>query len=195
VLTLEGGQVGSVGLVISLQPQQAPTPPVSAVADTSLVGSRPSAPPPHKIRKGMVLAIPSQHMVDTGLSLQAASGLTASFRDPDVVLLVVGGLVNIYVASVRAAARILRVSCGTGSCDSGSDVATEDIDDVFNLDEIDSVPRPTELQPQGTVEVKLELLTNREWIELGSRVVILEGGRQDRSGLEGHVGTVVEIVG
>ena len=44
------------------------------------------------------------------------------------------------------------------------------------------------------VEVRLELLNNREWIELGSRIVILEGSRPESSGLEGFVGTVVEVV-
>ena len=41
--------------------------------------------------------------------------------------------------------------------------------------------------------VSLELLTNREWVELGSRVVLMEAGSKDRSGLEAHVGTVIEV--
>jgi hypothetical protein len=46
----------------------------------------------------------------------------------------------------------------------------------------------------GSVEVQLELLSTREWVELGSRILVLEGGSRDKSGLEGFVGKVVEIV-
>jgi hypothetical protein len=43
-------------------------------------------------------------------------------------------------------------------------------------------------------EVYLELQNSREWLELGSKVIILEGPSQDRSGLEGVVGKIIEIV-
>ncbi|KAK2073109.1 hypothetical protein P8C59_007415 [Phyllachora maydis] len=167
VQTLEPGQVGSIGVVFDT-PDQDGTADVTA----SAVHSIPS------LRKGMILAVPSKHMLDTGLSLQAASGLTASFQGADAASLTAGSLVNIYVASVRAAARITRISHAAHSPNEGSGIATDDIDDV---------------PPQG-VEVQLELFTNREWIELGSQILLLEGGARDRSGLEGHVGKVMEIV-
>ncbi|KOS20749.1 hypothetical protein ESCO_004315 [Escovopsis weberi] len=34
-----------------------------------------------RIRRGMVIATPSRHMLEAGISLQAASGFTASFKD------------------------------------------------------------------------------------------------------------------
>lgn len=183
VQSLQAGQVGSIGIIFDVLEEGPP--------DAFFESDPPSIP---KLRKGMVLAIPSKHMVDTGLSLQAASGLTASFPDPQVGSLVVGVLVNIYVASVRAAARISRVTQARPQ-DYASRTATEDIDDVFRLnDNMDA----DELEPNGTarsgVEVQLELLTNREWIELGSRILVLEGGSKDKSGLEGLVGQVIEIV-
>src|SRR5690606_26023548 len=57
VHTLEAGQVGSVGVVLDQPGNMC------------------------RVRKGMVIAIPSQHMAKTGISLQAASGLTAVFSD------------------------------------------------------------------------------------------------------------------
>lgn len=134
-----------------------------------------------RIRRGMVLAIPSKHMLDTGLSLQAASGFTATFNDFDSDI-TVGSFVNVYVGSVRAAARIRGISHHRD--EEAGDTATEEMGDVFSLEEVKDV----------RTEVFLELLHNREWVELGSRVILLEGGSQDRSGLEGYVGKIIEIV-
>ncbi|KAL3961596.1 hypothetical protein ACCO45_003119 [Purpureocillium lilacinum] len=182
VRTLEAGQAGSVGLVLDLD------------ADHCLPNDEMTGGEVPRIRRGMVLAIPSKHMLDTGLSLQAASGFTATFADSTVQSLAVGSFVNVYVASVRAAARILRVS-RSGWLDATGKTATEDID-MFSLSG-DGIEEPdiTGLPGMGQAwEVTLELLHNREWIEMGSKVILLEGGSQDRSGLEGHVGRVVEIV-
>lgn len=182
VQTLEAGQVGSIGIVLDC-PEEEPS------SDSFFEPLTPAIP---KLRKGMVLAIPSKHMIDTGLSLQAASGLTAAFPSLDTTSFTVGGLVNIYVASVRAAARVIAVTQNKLSADpSGTD--TGEPDEIFNFNEQADID---EVQPKaaGGVEVQLELLTNREWIELGSRILILEGGHKDKSGLEAFVGKVVEIV-
>jgi GTPase len=182
VLTLEGGQAGTIGVVLDISST------VNSGHDFDRHGQDAV-----RIRKGMVLAVPTKHMTDTGISLQAASGLTAIFHDADASSLALGSLVNIYVASVRAAARVTRVTLGQ-KLEDPSNTATEDIDDIFSLNE--NLESPT-LGDQGSkvggVEVSLELLTNREWIELGSRVIVLEGASKDRSGLEGFVGKVVEI--
>jgi hypothetical protein len=172
VKTLESGQAGSIGLVFDSDPSQ------------SELGAQ--AP---RIRRGMVLAIPSKHMLDTGLSLQAASGFTAAFDDAAIENLAVGSFVNVYVASVRAAARVAGISKFHRQ-EGRSKTSTDDIDDdIFSLtDDIESI-----VSHRGG-EVFLELLHNREWVELGSKVILLEGGSQDKSGLEGFVGKIVEIV-
>ncbi|KAM0563819.1 hypothetical protein ACHAPJ_000025 [Fusarium lateritium] len=185
VLSLEAGQAGSIGLVIQ------------SLSNNSQNGDSDSnsAAGVNRIRRGMILAIPSKHMADTGLKLQAASGFTAVFNDPDTQTLAVGSLVNIYSASVRAAARIRRISRHDTGWDNGAG-ATDDTDEIFNLnDDLESSTgkREPDHTKAGT-EVGLELLNRREWIELGSRVILLEGGSQDKSGLEGFVGKVVEIV-
>lgn len=182
VLSMEAGQAGSIGLVLSNDPQ--------LPSDTEL-SAQSNVP---RIRRGMVLAIPSKHMVDTGLSLQAASGFTALFEDPDAQALMVGTFVNVYIASVRTAARILRISRHSRESQLGS-TSTDDVEDIFTLNEENESKYSENVRSKTLMtEVSLELLHNREWIEMGSRVILLEGGSQDKSGLEGFVGKVVEIV-
>lgn len=180
VRLLEPGQVGTIGIVFDLPKEQ--------TLDSAF--ERPPRPPP-KIRKGMVLAMPSKHMLETGLSLQAASGITGVFEDGSTASLIVGSIVKVYIASVRASAKILRVSPTWTYPDADCD--TED-EDVFNI----SLEKPDgHITAQGDAklvhEVQLELLSQREWVEMGSQVVILEGGSRDKSGLEGFVGKVIEI--
>jgi GTPase len=185
VQTLEAGQVGTIGLVIE---------PLSADGMDDGVSQLPLPLP--KIRRGMVLAIPSKHMLDTGLQLQAASGLTAYFEDPKIPSLGIGTGVTFYAASVRASARILQVSSGKAYHDPlALAINSQDADDVFSMEsqmEEDSLHVENRL-PKG-FEVRFELLYGREWIELGSRIVILEGASKDASVLDGFIGRIVEIV-
>jgi GTPase len=173
VRTLAAGQAGSVGLVF-----EAPE------ANSAVQKPR--------IRRGMVLAIPSKHMLDTGLSLQAASGFTASFSDAAASNLVQGSFVNVYVASVRATARIVTISRLSRTV--SNTAATDEEEDIFNFHDMDGLQGSGTADDQPGREVYLELQNSREWVELGSKVIILEGGSQDRSGLEGVVGRIIEIV-
>ncbi|EAQ92678.1 hypothetical protein CHGG_00913 [Chaetomium globosum CBS 148.51] len=207
VQTLAAGQVGSIGMVFDHHHPPLPSSAQTTTSPTSHEDAGGTTAETPRLRKGMVLAVPSQHMVASGLSLQAVSGLTALF-DADnsgVGALSVGALVNVYVASVRSAARVVRVSRvesrnGGGGGRTGK-VAKDEIEDgLFGLAEDMEVESALALDAaaaaavDGGVEVQLELLSTREWIELGSQILVLEGGRQDRSGLEGFVGKVVEIV-
>ncbi|KZL70172.1 GTP-binding protein [Colletotrichum tofieldiae] len=181
VNTLEAGQVGTIGIVLDIAPD-----------DSSEGAVEPPVTAP-RIRKGMVLAIPSKHMVDTGMSLQAASGLTVSFKDPNTASLTCGSLVNVYVGSVRAAAKVKGVTRLLTKNES-RDPNTDEAEEIFNMNENDEHAPIPEPEFSGGVQATLELLTSREWVEMGSQILVLEGGRNDRSGLEGFVGTVVEIV-
>ncbi|KAI0008899.1 hypothetical protein F4779DRAFT_413247 [Xylariaceae sp. FL0662B] len=187
VQTIEAGQAGSIQVVLDEPSGETPE------ADTLFEKAKPSIA---RLRKGQVLAIPSQHMVDTGLSLQAASGFIASFKTSDVKSLSVGSLVNAYVGMVRAAARVLRVTRQKSDLDARR-ATTEDHDDVFGINdhiELERTKSEADLDEyHSEYHISLELLTNREWIELGSRVVLLEGGIKDKSGLEGYVGQVIEV--
>lgn len=187
VRLLEPGQAGTIGIIFDM--------PNEDLSDS--IFERLPRPPP-KIRRGMVLAMPSKHMLETGLSLQAASGFTGLFDGTSEKELIVGSVVKVYIASVRASARILRVSPAWTYPDGnglGAEAGSEDDDDVFVLK--DYKADGSTVPPESGVlkyEVRLELLSQREWLELGSQVVILEGGTQDRSGLDGFVGKVVEIM-
>jgi len=182
VQTLAAGQVGSIGIIF----------------DGTRGNEHRNGDPIPRIRKGMVLAVPSHHMIADHLSLQAASGLTAVVVDPTAASLTAGALVNVYVASVRTTARVVRVS-SVDALDQGGELATEDIDEIFSLSEDvneDANREPAPVPGAGkVVQVQLELLSTREWIELGSRILLVEvGGSRDRTGLDGYAGKVVEIV-
>lgn len=182
VQTLQGGQAGTIGLVFNL--------PKDKTSDGAL--ERPPSSLP-KLRKGMVLAIPSKHMLNEGLQLQAASGLTAFFDDPNITSLAVGTGVTFYVASVRAQARILRVS--SGKTYHGNETVVAEEEDVFAFNEqLEGDALSPQTSQKTGFEVRFELLYSREWIELGSRLVILEGASKDGSVLDGFIGRVVEIV-
>ncbi|KAK0673361.1 hypothetical protein QBC41DRAFT_395792 [Cercophora samala] len=178
VQTLEAGQVGSIGIIFDQ---------VKGEGEDGGVATP-------RLRKGMVLAVPSQHMVTSGLSLQAVSGLTAVFDGDNAGVggLTVGSLVNIYVASVRTAARVSRVSrVEVSGGERGSPGG--DMEDVFGIGGGGDGQSEVVAVVGGEVEVQLDLMNTREWVELGSKILVLEGRNRDRSGLEGFVGKVVEI--
>jgi len=104
VRTLEAGQVGTIGIVFDMPEEEVSNGPFERLP--------PTAP---RIRKGLVLAIPSRHMIQTGHTLQAASGFTASFEDGDINSVTPGSLVVVYIASIRASARVLRLERHTTS--------------------------------------------------------------------------------
>ncbi|KAH8676817.1 hypothetical protein BGZ60DRAFT_468683 [Tricladium varicosporioides] len=190
--SLEAGQVGTIGIVFDLLDEEA--------SNGSFERSRPTAP---RVRKGMVVAVPSRHMIETGHTLQAASGFTASFEDGDINSVTPGSLVVIYVASVRATARVLRVF----PHDDQDNVArlADEIDDVFSLEKPPEKEEPLIFGSDGVTDLTFELITNREWIELGSQILVMPGGghglyygsergEKGVAGLEGFVGKVIEVV-
>ncbi|KAH9888236.1 GTP-binding protein [Xylariomycetidae sp. FL2044] len=188
VHSIEAGQSGSIQVVFDELADDK--------SDPETLFDRPRWPA-SRIRKGQVLAMPSQHMVDTGLTLQAATGFTASFRTPDIKSLGLGSLVNAYVGMVRAAVRVLRVRRQEADFNTRR-TTSDETDDVFGVNEHIELERTRSeadlAEYHSEYHVSLELLTNREWIELGSRVVLLEGGIKDKSGLEGFVGKVIEVI-
>lgn len=196
VHTLEAGHVGTIGIVFDLPEEEVSNGPFERLP--------PTAP---RIRKGMVLAIPSRHMIQTGHTLQAASGFTASFEDSDINSVNPGSLVVLYIASVRASARVLNLAPHRANNDPVPAVYEEI--DVFGLDESLRHERqesePLVFGSDGVTDVTFELLTNREWIELGSQVLVMPGGgyglyngsergQKGIAGLEGFVGRVIEVV-
>jgi hypothetical protein len=192
VHTLDAGQVGTVGVIFNAPPED------------DVFEHQPTLP---RIRKGMVMAIPSRHMIQTGHTLQAASGFKASFEDSDINSVTPGSLVVVYIASVRATSRVLRLASNSRNDDMSSSELTEQDDDVFGLEGFDKEEEsePVIFGSDGVTYVTLELITHREWIELGSQVLVMPGGgtglysgsergQKGVAGLEGFVGQVVEVV-
>ena len=167
VHTLEAGQVGTIGLVFDIPEEEASNGPFE----------RPPLTTP-RIRKGMVLAIPSRHMIETGHTLQAATGFTASFEDGDINSVLPGSIVVVYVASVRASAKVLRLEPAE-TVDAAS-AGVGDLEDLFGLkDELkkeEQEPEPLIFGSDGVTDVTFELMTSREWIELGSQILVMPVG-------------------
>lgn len=195
VHTLNAGQVGTLGLIIDHPAEEEVD---EQDADVLFERATPSMP---RLRKGMVLAIPSKHMDDTGAGLQATSRFTASFEDGDVNSVSPGALVVIYIASIRASARVVRLTPHITGSPNG-----ENADEVFgDVDENEDEEENPVFGQDGVTDVTLELMTTREWIELGSQVLMMPGGGQGLyygsergekgvAGLEGFVGKVIEVV-
>jgi hypothetical protein len=86
VHALKAGQVGTVGIVFDIPQQESSNGPFERLAQ--------AAP---RLRKGLVMAIPTRHMIETGHTLQAASGFTASFEDSDINSVAPGSLCVVYM--------------------------------------------------------------------------------------------------
>lgn len=189
VQTLDADQVGTIGLVIA-PPVQVQAKQGGHADDSEEVHVSPAALKP---RRGMVVAVPNKHMLKSGLQLQAASGLTAFFEDVDIGRLSIGTPVTFYVASVRAQGRVAKV-WSSSHVDDFNKTETAADDGVFDsFEHGEDVDKEGDPPIQG-YSVRLELLYGREWIELGSQVVILEGASKEGSVLDGFVGKVVEIM-
>ncbi|KAI9876133.1 MAG: hypothetical protein M1830_007275 [Pleopsidium flavum] len=193
------GQVGTIGVV----PVKTNYTTANSLA-TSYATSQ--ATPNKKIRKGMVLAsfsgsnnpqVPSHH-----------SGFTASFEDCNLSSLTVGTLVIIYIASIRASAR---VTCLKPVREATTDKLLETClgDEVFNFDDsgsdnenaggVDLPDNPSSTSP-SKFEVQFQFVTYRECVEVGAQVLVMPAGGpgwcggKGVGGLEGIVGRIVELV-
>ncbi|KAK6582307.1 hypothetical protein PZA11_004715 [Diplocarpon coronariae] len=194
VHTLNSGQVGTVGLVFDI--------PDELVSNGPFERTR--APPP-RVRKGQVMAIPSQHMTEG--SLQAASRFSASFEDSDINSITTGTIVVVYAASIRAAAKVLKVVPHVNN-DSRACTAEDELGDVFGLNghkQEEAEAEPAVFGMDGLIDVTFELLTSREWLELGEQVLVMPGGghglyygsergEKGVAGLEGFAGRIIEVV-
>ncbi|KAI3334748.1 hypothetical protein F4824DRAFT_178715 [Ustulina deusta] len=193
VQSIEAGQAGSIQVVLDGLREHP--------SDTEGTTEKQNNAAP-RIRKGQVLAMPSRHMIETGLALQASTGFVARFMTSDIKSLALGSLINAYVGMVRAAVRVVKVAKVT---EEKSQIGPrkiacqdDDDDDIFSMSdhfEVERTRSEADLRIyDAKYDVSLELLSNREWIELGARVVLLEGGIKDKSrGLDGFVGKVMEI--
>ena len=171
----------------------------------------PSAAP--KLRKGMVLIRP--HSGYTGIDFpSASSGFRAIFPVEDYSTMEPGASFNVYIVCIRASAKIVSVealnstSSDSTSVPNSSDLSlpvpndkSEDEDALFMFD-ADTQPFPllsttgkkevrNQPLPPKNIEVVFHFIGSREWIELGSQVLVMpKMVDQGVSGLDGCVGRV-----
>jgi hypothetical protein len=174
VQTLYAGQVGTVGV-------QALSSPITTPA---LV----------RLRKGMVLASGTP---------QAKKGFIAEFARSDVDGLSIGMDVVVYLASVRASAKVLAGTVPDDDRGTYQEVESGSDDDGFGfaLDDVTSSQQTSKTKDNPRLLVTFHFITSREYVEDESQVLIMPGGgprlyRHERgekgvTGLGGFVGKVV----
>ena len=181
VQSLLGGQVGTVGVVSSKGPRTA----------ASLASISPM------IRRGMVM-IRAEKDSKAGLP-SVYSRFSALFPEPSLPAWP-GVLVVVYIASVRAVAKIVEVTA-LGSPSTNDEVFNHD-DNVSDSSHNLILESPTNEQH---TEVTFEFTTTREWIEVGTQVLVTPGGgpsltgqpeQRDTgsAGLDGYVGTITSAI-
>jgi len=172
VQRLLAGQVGTVGIEFMKA-----TPTVSS-----------------KLRKGMVLA-----RSRNGDTLTACCSFRALFDDKDYLVMEPGKLYSTYIASIRAPAKIITVEAAGSTTDRRTDATPNGVDDVFDFDESTSEDGGVKLsdvhEASKGIEVTFQFVTYREWVEVGTQVLVMPGnGPEGSVGLEGFVGRVTQIL-
>ena len=182
VRRLSAGQVGTVAITFQRGPSS---------------GCNDSSPIAHlHLRRGMVMTSGSRNP-QTGLP-PAYSRFTAVFPQPSLPAWP-AVLVVVYIASIRASAKIVEVKAlGT----------TPTSEDIFDFDDNSNKHGSTAmLQGSGNqqTEITFEFVTSQEWIEIGTQVLVTPGGgpsltnqpeqrEPGSAGLDGYVGLITQAV-
>ena len=150
-----------------------------------------------KLRKGMVLVRHRNELASE--AVPAYGGFRALFDNEDYPAMEPGALFSVYIASVRATAKILLVEMADG--DGGLEMSgfLNPVHELFRFDDgggKQDQPRATQMGPTGTgkeIEVTFRFVSCREWIEVGAQVLVMPGsGAEGSVGLDGYVGVVVQ---
>ncbi|MCJ1406216.1 hypothetical protein MMC19_000281 [Ptychographa xylographoides] len=187
VRELVAGQVGTIGI--------------------SFVSPKDNTISSSKVRKGMILAqSQSNYKLD---DLRACSGFHAVFDEQTYLSMEPGQFHSTYVASIRATAKILSVEtvdeadeAPTGHLQNYGGRKADDVDDVFGFDEsaLDDVGFGSREMVQGggnrLIEVTFRFITYREWVEVGTQVLVMPGssGAEGGVGLEAFVGKITGVL-
>ena len=154
--------------------------------------------PTQRIRRGMILGYSRRKMYDDYFI--AYDRFSATFKDEGVALLPIGSLVTVYVASIRASAKVIGIE-GPLVKPYTSRNEPHIVDDIFGFDsgsDDGGVEIITEAKAQRCVEMTLQFATHSEWIEIGMQVLLMPGGSDGRekynARLEGYVGKITEAI-
>ncbi|KAL4921525.1 hypothetical protein BDW62DRAFT_174859 [Aspergillus aurantiobrunneus] len=193
VQKLTEDQVGTIGIE-----------PLCAMLDEQL-------PRLGKIRKGAILA--RQSISSVSRLLSSITGFVASFPcskfssslSPPVLL---GGNAIVYISNVRTTVKLTCMARAGDEIISSPPSPTEE-PEFFSFD-ADSPSKPevnkmvnSDSTVQGNINITFSFVTSVEWVEVGSKVLLMPGalaalasaeGSSSPSGLEGFVGHVCEVV-
>ena len=219
VRKLTQDQVGTIGIepISSQQDVQSPPPPLGRIRKGTVLVSVPtlssSMPRPVPLHTGFIATFPS-----------------SDFSSTDSPPLLLGGNAIVYIANIRTPVRVTCVELAENEVISLPPSPTEP--EFFSFDS-DIPDRSHEQRPGGDAEVKkvidsassrgqedvhitFSFVTSLEWIEIGSRVLLMPGGSMGSSsslsngpsttgsgsvsgstgllGLEGFVGRVRDVI-
>ncbi|KAF2148859.1 hypothetical protein K461DRAFT_288297 [Myriangium duriaei CBS 260.36] len=188
VKTLRADQVGTIAF--------------SARSSDARLGPDP-APPAVRVRKGMVL-------VRTPGT--AAAYVTARFSRDDLGVLAVGSQVVVYIASVRASARVVSASVPESAPPSPTTLRSGWLGEGIASLSLDGVEtngsKDVKIPVAGAVTHEFLLVTlafevGREFVEVGAKVLVMPGGgprvfsgvmgEKGGARLEGFVGCVTDV--
>lgn len=184
VRRLSAGQVGTVAITFQ-----------ERLCSESKVSSTTANPP---LRRGMVM-ISDTRNPQTGPP-PAYSRFTAVFPQPGLPAWP-AVLVIVYIASIRASAKIVEVKAlETTPTAEG----IFDFDDNKNDDDHSGAATSQDVGNQQT-EITFEFVASQEWIEIGTRVLVTPGGgpsltnqpeqrEPGSAGLDGYVGLITQAV-
>ncbi|KAL4887196.1 hypothetical protein BJY04DRAFT_177564 [Aspergillus karnatakaensis] len=170
-----------------------------------------------KIRKGTILASPS---ISASVSrpLSSLAGFIASFASsefssslsPPVLL---GGNAIVYIANIRTTVKLTCMALAEDEIISSPPSPTEPEFFSFDADspghdssrkpEVNKVVGGSDTAAHGSIDITFSFVTSVEWVEVGSRVLLMPGasaalasveGSSSPSGLEGFVGHVRQIL-
>ena len=168
------------------------------VATIAITFSKPSSPrfdnEPQTaapiLRRGMVLLQASGKIAG---SPPAYSSFTATFKEPNTYV-IPGSNVTVYIASLRASAKIVEVR--VPDAEAGDE-------EVFSFDDDDETKALAGSAPDlEAIEITFKFSSSREWIELGTQVLVtpasglsmlnpLERGDAGGAGLDGFAGRIL----
>ncbi|KAL1639467.1 hypothetical protein SLS58_007899 [Diplodia intermedia] len=233
VRTLFPGQVGSLGVLpldnnnnTNLTSNVASAAALSSSTSSSrgvAAAAAAAAALQGRIRKGMVLVRP---IGGNDTPPQSCRAFVARFVGEGVRNLIVGSLAVTYIASVRASAKIIAIAIDDGAGkqkahkESAESKMKNNDDDAFGFafdeseegedneevssGEADDVGKNGGDDEENTL-VTFQFVATREFIRVGTQVLVMEGGRRQREvadrsersvvGLEGFAGKVVEWFG
>lgn len=186
---------------------------VGTIGIEPIVSEHDEPPPLGRLRKGTVLArapaLSSSVHLHTGFVAKFASSDFSSTDSPPLLL---GGNAIVYIANIRTPVRVTCVELADNEVVSPSEPEffSFDSDSPDDLDQRDTEVKNVIGEAGQDVHITFSFVTSLEWVEAGSRVLLMpgaasitpgptssvsgSGSRPGLLGLEGFVGRVRDVI-